>query len=61
MTAIDILFDFPTVLANFGNTLIEVLTTEVQILGYTISMWQILATASAAIVLAFVVYSIIAG
>lgn len=61
MTAIDILFDFPTVLANFGNTLLEVLTTEVQILGYTISMWQIIATASAAIVLAFVVYSIIAG
>lgn len=61
MSVTDILFDLPTVLANFGQTLLEVLTTEVNLLGNTISLWQIIAAASAAIVLALVVYSIIAG
>lgn len=61
MSITDILFDLPTVLANFGQTLLQVLTTEIDLLGNTISLWQIIAAASAAIVLALVVYSIIAG
>lgn len=59
MSVVDMLFDLPTVLANFGSTLIEVLTTEVTLFDWTISLWQIIAGASAAIVLGLVVYSIV--
>lgn len=61
MTAVDILFDLPTVLAVFAGRLMEVLTTEIQIADVTISLWQIIAGASAAIILFVIVYSIVSN
>lgn len=59
MTIFDLLWDLPTVLGGFASRMFEVLTTDIDILGLTLSLWQILATASAAILLTILVYSIV--
>lgn len=61
MSAVDILFDLPNVLAEFAGRLMEVLTSEIEIFDITISLWQILAGASAAILLVILVFSIVSN
>lgn len=61
MSAIDILFNLPKVLSDFGNTLLQVLTTKISLLGFDISLWGIIAGAGTIIVVTLVVYSIVRG
>lgn len=61
MTVTDIMFDLPKIISDFCEKLLSVLTTEIEIAGYSISLWGILATASIAVLVAILVYSIIAG